>query len=172
MVTITIIGIVAVFGIPAFGDFILNNRIRSQAGDFVVQLTHARSEAMRMATRVGVCPGTAGGCSGEPNWENGWVVFADTNANAAVDSGETILGVGSALDGGNTLRSTAFSTYISFRHDGRSTDIDGNERDGSFALCDSRGYGDKAYAIAVNDSGRIRALVANASGSAGSCSGT
>ena len=171
MVTITIIGIVAVFVIPAFSDFILNNRIRGQAGDFVVQLTHARSEAIRTATRVTVCPGTAAGCSGS-NWENGWVVFVDNDTDAVIDSGETILGVGSALDGSNTLRSTTFSSDISFRHDGRSTDIDGNERDGSFALCDSRGYGDKAYAIAVNDSGRIRALVANASGSAGSCSGT
>ena len=171
MVTIAIIGIVALFGIPAFSDFILDNRIRGQAGDLVAQLTHARSEAMRTATRITLCPGTSGGCAGS-SWENGWVVFVDANANAAVDSSETVIGVGPALDGSNTLRSTAFSTYISFRHDGRSTDIDGNERDGSFALCDSRGYGDKAYAIAVNDSGRIRALVANASGSAGSCSGT
>ena len=174
MVTIAIIGIVALIGIPAFSDFIINNRIRGQTSDFVVQLTHARLEAMRTATRVTVCPGTASGCSSDSNWnwENGWVMFVDVSNIGVKDSGEAVIGVGAALDGGNTLRSTAFSTYISFRHDGRSTDIDGNERDGSFALCDSRGYGDKAYAIAVNDSGRIRALVANASGSAGSCSGT
>ena len=164
MVTIAIIGIVALIGIPAFGDFILNNRIRGQTSDFVVQLAHARSEAMRTATRVTVCPGTESGCSGS-NWENGWVVFVDTNADAAVDSGETVIGVGPALDGGNTLRSTAFSTYISFRHDGGSTSIGGAELAGSFALCDSRGYGDKAQAIAVSVTGRIKALAANASGS-------
>lgn len=164
MVTITIIGIVAVFGIPAFSDFILNNRIRGHAGDFVVQLTHARSEAIRTATRVTVCPGTAAGCSGS-NWENGWVVFVDANANAAVDSSETVIGVGPALDGSNTLRSTAFSTYISFRHDGGSTSISGGGLAGAFVLCDSRGYGDNARAIAVSASGRMKALAANASGS-------
>lgn len=164
MVTIAIIGIVALFGIPAFSDFILNNRIRGQAGDLVAQLTHARSEAMRTATRITLCPGTSGGCAGS-NWENGWVVFVDANANAAVDSSETVIGVGPALDGSNTLRSTAFSTYISFRHDGGSTSISGGGLAGAFVLCDSRGYGDNARAIAVSASGRMKALAANASGS-------
>ena len=171
MVTIAIIGIVALIGIPAFGDFVLNNRIRGQTSDFITQLTQARSEAMRTATRVTVCPGTAGGCAGS-NWENGWVVFIDVNANAALDSGEAVIGIGAALDGGNTLRSAAFTTYISFRHDGGSTSIAGSGLAGSFALCDSRGYGDKARAIAVSASGRVKALPANAAGSGVSNCGT
>jgi len=171
MVTIAIIGLVALFGIPAFGDFVLNNRLRGQTSNFIAQLTHARSEAMRTATRVTVCPGTAGGCAGS-NWENGWVVFNDTNANATVDSGETVIGIGAALDGGNTLRSTAFTTYISFRHDGSSRNVAGSGLAGSFALCDSRGYGDKAQAIAVSASGRVKALPANAVGSGVSNCGT
>ena len=171
MVTIAIIGIVALFGIPAFGDFVLNNRIRGQTSDFIGQLTQARSEAMRTATRVTVCPGTAGGCAGS-NWENGWVVFIDVNANAALDSGEAVIGIGAALDGDNTLRSAAFTTYISFRHDGGSTSIAGSGLAGSFALCDSRGYGDKARAIAVSASGRVKALPANAAGSGVSNCGT
>jgi len=165
MVTIAIIGIVALIGIPAFGDFVLNNRIRGQTSDFITQLTQARSEAMRTATRVTVCPGTAGGCA-DSNWENGWVVFIDVNANAALDSGEAVIGIGAALDGDNTLRSTAFSTYISFRHDGRASLA------GSFTLCDSRGYGDKAQAITVSATGRIKALPANAAGSGVSNCGT
>ena len=171
MVTIAIIGIVALFGIPAFGDFVLNNRIRGQTSDFVVQLTHARSEAMRTATRVTVCPGGESGCSGG-NWENGWVVFVDVSNIGVKDSEEIVLGVGPSLDGGNTLRSTAFATYISFRHDGSSTSIAGSGLAGSFVLCDSRGYGDKARAIAVNASGRAKTLPANAAGSGVSNCGT
>ena len=171
MVTIAIIGIVALIGIPAFGDFVLNNRIRGQTSDFITQLTQARSEAMRTATRVTVCPGTAGGCAGG-NWENGWVVFIDANANASLDSGEAVIGIGAALDGGNTLRSAAFTTYISFRHDGGSTSIAGSGLSGSFALCDSRGYGDKARAIAVSASGRVKVLPADAAGSGVSNCGT
>jgi len=164
MITIAIVAVIAMIGIPAMGDFILNNRIRSQSGNLMLQLAHARSEAMRTASRVTICPGTSGGCAGSA-WENGWVAFIDTNANAALDTGETIVSVSAALDGNNTLRSAVFSTYISFRHDGGSADISGAGQAGSFALCDSRGFGDDARAIVITVTGRIKVLNANATGS-------
>jgi len=162
MITIAIVAVIAMIGIPAMGDFILNNRIRSQSGDLMAQLAQARSEAMRTASRVTVCPGTTGGCAGSA-WESGWVAFIDTNADAILDSGETVVLVGQALDGGNTLRSATFSSYISFRHDGSSADKSGAPQGGSFALCDSRGFGEHARVIAVNEVGRIKVLKANAS---------
>ena len=170
MITIAIVAVIAMIGIPAMGDFILNNRIRSQSGDLMLQLAHARSEAMRTASRVTICPGTSGGCAGSA-WESGWVAFTDTNANTALDSGETIISVSNALDGNNTLRSAAFSTYISFRHDGGSVDISGGSQGGSFALCDRRsqpplfGDGDDARAIVITVTGRIKVLKGNETGS-------
>ena len=178
MITISIVAVIAMIGIPAMGDFILNNRIRSQSGNLMLQLTHARSEAIRTASRVTICPGTSGGCTGtgstsEGKWESGWVAFIDTNADAILDSGEdsgeTVVLVGQALDGGNTLRSATFSSYISFRHDGSSADISGASQGGSFALCDRRsrpfGDGDDAWAIVITVTGRIKVLKANATGS-------
>jgi type IV fimbrial biogenesis protein FimT len=174
MITISIVAVIAMIGIPAMGDFILNNRIRSQSGNLMLQLTHARSEAMRTASRVTICPGTSGGCTGtgstsEGKWESGWVAFIDTNSNTALDTGETVISVSAALDGDNTLRSDAFSTYISFRHDGSSADISGASQGGSFALCDRRsrpfGDGDDAWAIVITVTGRIKVLKANATGS-------
>ena len=164
MITIAIVAVIAMIGIPAMGNFILNNRIRSQSGDLMLQLAHARSEAMRTASRVTICPGTSGGCAGSA-WESGWVAFTDTNANTALDSGETIISVSAALDGNNTLRSAAFSTFISFRHDGGSVDISGVGQAGSFSLCDSRGFGTDARAIVITVTGRIKVLIANAAGS-------
>jgi len=96
----------------------------------------------------------------------------DSSNIGVKDSEEIVLGVGPSLDGGNTLRSTAFSTFISFRHDGGSTSIAGSGLAGSFALCDSRGYGEQARAIAVSASGRVKALPANAAGSGVSNCGT
>jgi type IV fimbrial biogenesis protein FimT len=171
MITISIVAVIAMIGIPAMGDFILNNRIRSQSGDLMLQLVHARSEAMRTVSRVTICPGTSGGCAGSA-WESGWVAFIDTNANAALDTGETIVSVSAALDGNNTLRSAAFSTYISFRHDGSSADISSAPQGGSFALCDSRGFGNDARAIVITVIGRIKVLDANATGSGISNCGT
>jgi len=171
MITIAIVAVIAMIGIPAMGDFILNNRIRSQSGDLMAQLSQARSEAMRTASRVTVCPGTTGGCAGSA-WENGWVAFIDTNSNTALDSDETVISVSAALDGNNTLRSAVFSTFISFRHDGLVVDMPGADPPWSFALCDSRGFGDKARAIVVNKVGRIKVLEANAAGSGVSNCGT
>jgi type IV fimbrial biogenesis protein FimT len=173
MITIAIVAVIAMIGIPAMGDFILNNRIRSQSGDLMAQLSQARSEAMRTASRVTVCPGTSGsGCAGSA-WENGWVAFIDTPPfNAALDTGETVISVSAALDGNNTLRSAVFSTYISFRQDGGSADISGAGQAGSFALCDSRGFGDDARAIVIAVTGRIKVLEANATGSGVSNCGT
>ena len=165
MITIAIVAVIAMIGIPAMGDFILNNRIRSQSGNLMLQLAHARSEAMRTASRVTICPGTSGsGCAGSA-WESGWVAFIDTNSNTALDSGETVISVSAALDGNNTLRSAVFSTYISFRHDGGSAGISGAGQGGSFALCDSRGFGNDARAIVITVTGRIKVLEANATGS-------
>jgi type IV fimbrial biogenesis protein FimT len=172
MITIAIVAVIAMIGIPAMGDFILNNRIRSQSGNLMLQLAHARSEAMRTASRVTICPGTTGsGCAGSA-WESGWVAFIDTNTNAALDSGETVISVSAALDGNNTLRSAVFSTYISFRHDGGSADISGAGQGGSFALCDSRGFGNDARGIVITVTGRIKVLEANATGSGISNCGT
>ena len=163
MITIAIVAVIAMIGIPAMGDFILNNRIRSQSGDLMAQLSQARSEAMRTASRVTVCPGTTGGCAGSA-WESGWVAFIDTNDIGSLNSGETVISVSAALDGNNTLRSAVFSTYISFRHDGGSADISGAGQAGSFALCDSRGFGDDARAIVITVTGRIKVLEATGSG--------
>ena len=176
MITISIVAVIAMIGIPAMGDFILNNRIRSQSGNLMLQLAHARSEAMRTASRVTICPGTTGGCADSDSegkwWENGWVAFIDTNTNAALDSGETVISVSAALDGNNTLRSAVFSTYISFRHDGGSADISGAGQAGSFALCDSRGFGNDARGIVISVTGRIKVLEADATGSGISNCGT
>ena len=171
MITIAIVAVIAMIGIPAMGDFILNNRIRSQSGDLMAQLSQARSEAMRTASRVTVCPGTTGGCAGSA-WESGWVAFIDTNDIGSLNSGETVISVSAALDGNNTLRSAVFSTFISFRHDGLVVDMPGADPPWSFALCDSRGFGDKARAIVVNKVGRIKVLEANAAGSGVSNCGT
>jgi type IV fimbrial biogenesis protein FimT len=167
MITIAIVAVIAMIGIPAMGDFILNNRIRSQSGDLMLQLVHARSEAMRTASRVTICPGTSGGCA-DSAWENGWVAFIDTPpTNAALDSDETIISISDTLDGNNTLRSAAFSSSITFRPNGWPVDPSDADPPWSFALCDSRGFGDDARAIVISVTGRIKVLKATEAASFG-----
>jgi len=168
LVTVAIVGIVAVIATPSLQNFVLNNRIRSQAAALTTSLIFARSEAITRSARVVACPSAASGCSGT-QWESGWVVFVDTNNNAVLDVEETQLEVHVALDGNNTLRGTPkVSEYVSFDYDGRAQMVNQDPQSGTFVLCDQRGFEDHAVAIEVLATGRSRSLTATKS-SATSC---
>ena len=86
------------------------------------------------------------------NWESGWIIFADTNNNGTRDSSENILRVNGNLSGGNTLRSSNFSSgsdILKFNTQGMLTSS------GTFTLCDDRGA-TYARALVVNVSGQAR----------------
>ena len=161
MVTLAILGILAVIATPSLQNFVLNNRIRAQAAALTSSLAFARTEVITRSTRVVTCPGSASGCNGT-QWESGWVVFVDTNNDAVLDVDETQLELHVALDGNNTLRGTPdVGDYVSFDYAGRA-------QSGTFVLCDQRGFGDHAIAINVLATGRSRNLTATKS-SATSC---
>ena len=160
LVTLAIVAIVAVIAAPSLQNFVLNNRIRTQATALTTSLVLARTEAINRSTRVVACPGPASGCSGT-QWESGWVVFVDANNNAVLDGEETQLEVHVALDGNNTLRGTTHvSAYVSFDYDGRAQKVNQDPQSGTFVLCDQRGFGDHAVAIEVLATGRSRNLTA------------
>ncbi len=153
LVTLAILAIIAVIAAPSLQNFVLNNRIRSQAAALTSSLAFARTEAITRSTRVVTCPGSASGCNGT-QWESGWVVFVDTNNDAVLDVDEIQLELHVALDGNNTLRGTTdVGDYVSFDYDGRA-------QSGTFVLCDQRGFGDHALAIEVLATGRSRNLTA------------
>ena len=168
LVTLAIVAIVAVIAAPSLQNFVLNNRIRSQAAALTSSLVFARTEAISRSVHVVTCPGTASGCSGA-QWEDGWLVFVDTNNDAVLDVEEIQLEVHVALDGNNTLRrpteilgTTPPHDYVSFDYDGRA------HQTGTFVLCDQRGWGSDARAIEVLPTGRSRNLIATDS-SVSSC---
>jgi type IV fimbrial biogenesis protein FimT len=154
LVTVAIVAIVAVIAAPSLQNFVLNNRIRSQAAALTSSLVFARTEAITRSTRVVTCPGTAsGGCSGT-QWEDGWVVFVDTNNDTELDVDEMPLELHGPLDGSaTTLRGNAnVESKVSFFYDGRA-------QSGTFVLCDQRGF-DHARVIEVLATGRSRTLIA------------
>jgi len=154
LVTLAILAIIAVIAAPSLQNFVLNNRIRSQAAALTSSLAFARTEAITRSTRVVTCPGSASGCNDTQQWESGWVVFVDTNNDAVLDVDEIQLELHVALDGNNTLRGTTdVGDYVSFDYDGRA-------QSGTFVLCDQRGFGDHALAINVLATGRSRNLTA------------
>jgi len=110
IVSIAILAILLTVAIPSFRALIINNRITTQANDFVSDITYARAEAVRRNVRVAVCQSSTGtGCGGTTTWEDGWIVFTDPDNDGILDPGETLLRVHGALTSGTTLVPTGLN---------------------------------------------------------------
>ena len=168
IIVVAIIGVIGVFAVPAFVSFVENNRIKTQSSEFLSSLALARIEAVKRSIPVVVCPGTpAGGCSGT-QWEDGLIVFADANADGALDAGETPLAVLGTLAGGNELRgNTPLASRISFYPNGLVNELNGSATPGRFTLClpdDANNRWDRSRLIWVSLVGRTRITNSKAAG--------
>lgn len=97
MVTLIVVAIVVMAGLPMLGDFTRESRIVSRTNDMVAALNFARSEAVKRADFVSMCPSSdQASCTGGTDWTVGWIVWLDETGpgDGTVDSGETLLRVG------------------------------------------------------------------------------
>lgn len=149
VVKLAVLGILLTIAVPSFLDMLENARISSHTRDFAASLYLARSEALKRGAAT-LCPSTTGSsCAGGKAWENGWIVFADANANGVVNPGETVLLVKEALAEGNTIRSGS-KTRVTYHLDGYPQGFND-----SFRVCDTRGTG-YAKTVVLSNAGRIR----------------
>lgn len=92
MITIAVAAIVAGIAVPSFQSLIENNRVQTQANTFFTSLIAARSEAVKRNHPVVLCKSADGAsCTTGNNWEQGWLSFADADADSVLDTGEDIL---------------------------------------------------------------------------------
>lgn len=75
MVTVAVIGILALVAAPAMTSMINNGRLVGQTEELVASVQLARAEAVRRNARVTLCPSTNGSstCASTTTW-TGWVV--------------------------------------------------------------------------------------------------
>ena len=84
MVTMAVIGILALVAVPGMQAMINHSRLSGASGELTAALQLARSEAIRRNARVTVCAGTAGVCNGSTTWAN-WTVCGSDNAAGSND---------------------------------------------------------------------------------------
>ena len=117
IVTLAVISILLVVGIPQFKSTTANSRLTTAINTLTGDLAFARTEAIKRGVSVDVTANSA-------NWINGWTT-------AVTISGATQnLRLSPALTGGATI--AAGATAIQFTADGRSTAAV------TFSLCDDR----------------------------------
>lgn len=136
MVTLAVAAILLSQAAPGFRDTIIRNRLVTFTNEFMAAINYARSEAIKSGKSVTVCKSSSGtGCTTTGSqWENGWIVFIDDNANGSSETGETVLRVWPSIPSGYTLRtnSTNFTNYLRYNALGA---VANNSVGGTFALC-------------------------------------
>jgi type IV fimbrial biogenesis protein FimT len=75
LIVITVLAVLVAAGMPSFGDFMRNQRVKTASFDLFSTLVHARSEAITRNASVTVAPVSSA-------WTNGWTV---------TDSGGTVI---------------------------------------------------------------------------------
>jgi type IV fimbrial biogenesis protein FimT len=122
LITIVVISVLLATGVPAFQDFIKNNRLTAQTNGFVSAIQLARSEAVKRGTNTIVCASSNGtSCSDNKNdWVKGWIVFSDLNQNNDPDTGvgaplcedteDCLMRTGNGLSNNTTISVTAANT--------------------------------------------------------------
>lgn len=93
MVTLVVLGVLLGVGIPSFNIIMVNSRTSALANDVTSAINLARSEAVKRAEQVTVCPSDdETSCSGA--WTDGWIALVDASSEvlrvwpAPVDSAD------------------------------------------------------------------------------------
>jgi type IV fimbrial biogenesis protein FimT len=125
LVVTGIVAILLAIGIPSYKYLTTSYRMSAEINNLVGDLQFARGEALKEGNGVTVCVSSDGlTCTGGSNWNPGWIVFSDPNANATVDPGERLLKVQAAFTGRtpDTFRpNPAVVTWVTFNREGFAT---------------------------------------------------
>ncbi len=149
MVVMAIITIMATVAIPGFMTMSRDNRLAVRHNDFLAALNLARNEALTRGRSVTICKwGVNDDCNGR-QWEDGWIVFADTDRDGIVDASE-IIRIYPPLSNNITLRgSNTAANQIVFNSQGMLPAT------GKLTFCDSRGAR-HARGLILSRSGQAR----------------
>jgi type IV fimbrial biogenesis protein FimT len=182
MMTVFIAGIVLGVGVPSFRDFIATNRMAAATNDIVTAIATARVEAIKrrpvpgggnpvvtmcLSANWNVQPPARPTCDLAGAANDGWVIFADVNANAQIDAPDAIIQVHAPIQGTNGIvasRNNPAGTgaYLQFGSDGFTRAAVGVLPPWSAVqLCDGRGNKNTGGGVAA---GRLITIPVNGPG--------
>ena len=158
IITLAISAILIGLAVPSLKSFMGTSEISATTNDFVHSLQTARSEAIKRAGPVGLCP-SADPMAAEPgcdvtSYVSGWIVFFDADGNGQRDAGEELVLRSEARAGRFTFTPDAtFEQRIYFGESGTSANPAGVPLSGNIGinLTDS----DEQRVVRVSANGRI-----------------
>lgn len=157
LVVLLIVAVLAAIAVPAW----THARAAALSGSIRAELAATLLDAVRHSSiggsQVVVCASNGSGqCSGQSNWDPGWIAFADINRDGHYDPNETLLAHRQRLPDGVHLRTTVGRPRLVVRP-GSGT-IGSNV---TFTLCDARGP-QKATTLVLSNAGNLRSSTPSA----------
>ena len=150
-VTVAIGAILVSIAAPWMHEGIVNSKTKELSGGFIAALHLAQSEAIKRGTQVSIDPMQTTG----NQWQTGWNIFADPNANGTQDAGEELIQTYHITSDGPTLASkdATFSSWLAFLPTGASRGNAGIG--GGFRICRADHNLAKSRKITIQSSGNI-----------------
>lgn len=168
LVTAAIASLLMAVTLPAMTGMLDTQRRISAINSFVSSLHLARGEAIKRNGRAVLCKSANGEqCTRAGRWEQGWILFHDSNNNASWDPGELLLQRQGPL--GKRVRLSGNSPvahYVSYSATGSAKLVSGAFQAGTFTLCPEDGAAGDVRKIILSGTGRPR----TAKGVAADCS--
>lgn len=134
MVTLAVLAIVLVIGVPGLQALVNGNRLAASANEAIASLQTARMEAIRRNRRVVVCTSTSTNAGDSASCAtagiDGWITFVDSDRSNSFSAGDTLLR-NSLLDGGMAVTGPG---AVVFRADGLARDASGDLLDDSLRI--------------------------------------
>lgn len=163
LTVISVIAIITAIGFPSMHAAIASSRATTVANRLLTDLSRARSEAVMRSGVAVVCPSADGSsCASGANWSDGWIVFADANADNQRNAAEAVLSAMGAGDlNGLRVATTSGRSLVRFRSDGRN-----GGSNLTINLCDGEVL---SRQVIVNVGGRGRVERLNAAGPSPVC---
>ena len=159
MVVGTLSAILLAITVPSMGAMLNTQKTTSLTNAFLTTLHLARSEAIKRNGRAVVCKSDDNQlCTTTGGWEQGWILFHDTNNNAERDTDELlVLQQGPAPAGMRLRGNTPVANYVSYSASGTAKLTSGAFQAGTFTLCPAAvGSGADVRLVVLGGPGRPR----------------
>ena len=150
LVTVSVASILLLTGIPSLTQFSRQQKMKAAIGHLHYDLMMGRSEAVTRNVSTVACPGDPdSGCSGEPDWTGGWIVFADFNGDQQFQGGDPLVRHGQQIENVQIL-GTSGRREIRFFPNGSAPGSNS-----SITFCGTGGPSE-ARRLVISNLGRIR----------------
>jgi type IV fimbrial biogenesis protein FimT len=158
LVVIAVAAVLAGTVAPPLTRFVKSVRLTSATNDLLGGFILARSEAVKRNSRVVVCKSSDGAsCASSGGWDQGWIVFHDTNNNGLHEFAEEIVQKGQPLDAGLHLAGNLnVARYVSYTARGDTKLAGGGFQAGTITVCNRSPDTSEARQIILSSTGRPR----------------